>query len=160
MDLNQFKKNALDKLQKDFSLFEDTIAWCKENRPNIYAFIERVLSWHPDKSKHVELWVFLNNVVDLNDLNFIGSFRSFVANGLLDDSMWSIRWSKPNQDSNNPDVLFIESSTNDILAEPEVVWDQINGGQNVNLLMEAMDHIERCIEERNKLYQEFLSDKD
>ena len=153
MDLDPFRQSALETLQQDFDLFEERISWCKENRPNIYAFIERVLSWHPDKSKHVDLWVLLNNVVDLNDLNFIGSFSSFVSNGLLDNSTWSIRWSRENQDPDT-DALFIPSSPNDILAEPEVIWDPMNGSQNVDLLMEAMDHIERCMEERNKLFRE------
>lgn len=151
---------AISDISKQKANLELAIADVKD--PNINAFIARVLSWYFDKNKKQLLWETFNKVFDLNPILFMGSFRSFIDNELLDDSAFRVEYRVYFKDEYKlvweDDGLKTHLSTKeDVNSFPVVIRDN-DGTQDVLLLMEAMDKAEFLQEQRIKLEQE-LSEK-
>jgi len=113
-----------------------------EHTPDdVKAFIDRVFEWRRDRKNGCQwLWELFHEAMDMSPLGFMDSFKSFVANSLLDDSAFRIEWRKT-----------LLTTKDDPKAEPVVVLDN-DGTQQVALLMEAMDHKEW--EHRQRMEQE------
>ena len=125
-------------------------------------FIQRVLVWYQDKDRKQLLWEVFHQVFDLDPILFMGSFGSFVANCLLDDSAFRVEYRKLFVDGKH-DLVWekdgyktVLSTKDDPKAEPVVIRDN-DGTQKVALLMEAMDHAEfrhfRRIQENEELQE-------
>lgn len=120
----------------------------------IQEFVQRVFAWKQDSTRKQWIWELFHEVIDFGSRDFNGNFGSFVSNYLLDDSEFRVEWRKPAVDSNGRLIWgkggfeTVVTTKEDPAAEPVVVSDFIDGRQNVSLLMEAMDHMERRHEER------------
>jgi hypothetical protein len=130
----------------------------EEKGTELGKFMERALLWRTEASKKQHLWELFHEVIDMSDMNFMGSFISFVSNCLLDDSFFKVEWRKPFLDENRRLVWLpggefktVLTSKDDPRAEPVIVWDNDNGTQDVSLLMEAMDHKEWEEKQRQEL---------
>ena len=131
-----------------------------EHTPDdVKAFIDRVFQWRRDRKNGCQwLWELFHEAMDMSPLGFMDSFKSFVANSLLDDSAFRIEWRKNFVDENH-DLVWLPggvcktvlTTKDDPKAEPVVVLDN-DGTQQVALLMEAMDHKEW--EHRQRIEQE------
>jgi hypothetical protein len=122
------------------------------------AFVIRALEWYADQEKHQLLWELLNEAVDMSKLGFMGSFRSFVGNCLLDDSSFRIEWRKLVQKGGDLEWDYKTGSfktevcnKEDPDARPTVLYAGDDGSQKVALLMEAMDHKVWEVEQREAL---------
>ncbi len=115
---------AVNNINKQLQSFTEMHESYKdEGWADFHAFVNRVMEWRmSDDWRATSLYQFLGEVVDMDEVCFLGSFRSFAVNALLDDSDFCIRY-----DSNNL---------------PVVDWGYDSGSQEVSLLMEAMDAIE------------------
>jgi hypothetical protein len=149
---------AIADISKQKNRLEQLISELETENPEIYSFAKRVLSWYFDKSKRQLLWETFNKVIDLNPLLFMGSFRGFIENELLDDSAFRVEYRVPFK--NGYDLVWEDdglkthlSTKEDINSFPIVIRDN-DGVQDVALLMEAMDKAEFLQEQRIKFDKE------
>ena len=147
---------ALGKLTKDREGLNSRLE--EQAGTEIGIFMNRALKWRIDSSKSHLLSELFNEAVDMSELGFMGSFCSFVGNCLLDDSAIWIEWRKNFVDENH-DLVWDHSrggwktvltDKNDSRAQPVVVIDN-DGTQDVSLLMEAMDHKEWEVKQREEM---------
>jgi hypothetical protein len=126
-------------------------------------FVQKVFSWYSAGGiKTRLLYEFLLPTMDIGaSATFLQNFSSFVSHDLLDDGAFLIRWMvtdptmEPRTFGNrtimvsrnryNPDgsIRMKEVSEADLHSMPEVVYDSMNGRQDANLLIAAMDEMER-----------------
>jgi hypothetical protein len=125
---------------------------------DIGRFMERALEWRTEASKRQLLWELFHEVIDMSDMGFMGSFIGFVVNALLDDAAFRVEWRKAFLDENKRlvwlsggDFKTVLTDKDDPKAEPVIVLDCHEGTQDVPLLMEAMDHKEWEVLQRQEL---------
>ena len=142
---------ALNKLTADRERLNSLLE--KQKGTDVGRFMERALEWRTEASKRQLLWELFHEVIDMSDMGFMGSFNGFVGNALLDDDAFRVEWRKVFLDENNSggDFKTVLTDKDDPKAEPVVVLDCNDGTQNVTLLMEAMDHKEREVSQRQEL---------
>lgn len=147
---------ALNKLTADRERLNSLLE--EQKGTDIGRFMERALEWRTDASKRQLLWELFHEVIDMSDLGFIGSFESFVSNALLDDAAFRVEWRKAFLDEKHNlvwlsggDFKTVLTDKDDPRAEPVIVLDFNEGTQNVALLMEAMDHKEWEVLQRQEL---------
>ena len=127
----------------------------KNKDSEVGVFIQRVLDWYFDKDKKHLLWEIFHKAFDLSPILFMGSFGSFVANCLLNNSTFRVEYHKLFVDANfdlvyeNGEHKTVLSSKDDPEAAPIVIIDN-DGVQQVSLLMEAMDKSEAIAFRRHK----------
>ena len=128
---------AIDNINKQLRSFTEMNERYKdEGFADFRAFVNRVMDWRmSDNWRETSLHGFLGKVVDMDEVLFLGSFRSFAINALLDDSTFCIKY-----DSNNL---------------PVVDWGYDSGSQEVSLLMEAMDAIEAHQKSREEKFVQY-----
>lgn len=146
---------ALNKLTADRERLNSLLE--EEKGTDVGKFMERALEWRTEAPKRQLLWELFHEVIDMTDMGFMGSFIGFVVNNLLDDAAFRIEWRKPYLDDNhnlvwlpNGEFKTVLTDKDDPKAEPVVVSDN-DGTQNVALLMEAMDHKEWEVKQRQEL---------
>lgn len=147
---------ALNKLTADRDALNELLA--EESGTDLGRFMERALEWRTEASKRQLLWELFHEVIDMSDLGFIGSFVSFVSNALLDDAAFRVEWRKAFLDEKHNlvwlpggDFKTVLTDKDDPSAQPVIVLDYNEGTQNVALLMEAMDHKEWEVLQRQEL---------
>lgn len=124
----------------------------EERGTEVGKFMERALLWRTEASKKQHLWELFHEVIDMSDMSFMGSFISFVANGLLDDSSFRVEWRKTILDENRRLFKTVLTTKDDPRAAPVILWgNDDDGTQDVSLLMEAMDHKEWEEKQRQEL---------
>lgn len=145
---------ALNKLTADRERLDNLLE--EQNGTDVGKFMQRVLEWRTEPKRQL-LWELFHEVIDMTDMGFMGSFVGFVANNLLDDDAFRIEWRKPYLDDKhnlvwlpNGEFKTVLTDKDDPKAEPVVVSDN-DGTQNVSLLMEAMDHKEWEVKQRQEL---------
>ena len=147
---------ALNKLTADRKRLDSLLE--KQKGTDVGRFMERALEWRTEASKRQLLWELLHEVIDMSDMGFMGSFTSFVANDLIDDGAFRVEWRKAFLDENKRlvwlsggDFKTVLTNKDDPKAQPVVVYDVDEGTQDVCLLMEAMDHKEWKVLQRQEL---------
>lgn len=147
---------ALNKLTADRERLNSLLE--EQKGTNVGRFMERALEWRTEASKRQLLWELFHEVIDMSDLGFIGSFVSFVSHELLDDGAFRVEWRKAFLDEKHNlvwlpggDFKTVLTDKDDPKAEPVIVLDFNEGTQNVALLMEAMDHKEWEVLQRQEL---------
>lgn len=150
---------ALNKLTADRELLNSLLE--EQKGTDIGRFMERALEWRTEASKRQLLWELFHEVIDMSDMGFMGSFFGFIENALLDDAAFRVEWRKAFLDENKRlvwlsggDFKTVLTDKDDPKAEPVIVLDCHKGTQNVALLMEAMDHKEWEVLQRQELENE------
>jgi hypothetical protein len=153
--LNNICNLALANLEIDRNKLEKLLS--EQEGTDIGSFMNRVLEWRNEpKNGKQHLWEMFHEAIDMSPMGFMGSFRSFVVNALLDDAAFRIEWRKNFVDENHNLVWLPGGNCKTVLtekddpnAEPVVVLDN-DGTQKVSLLMEAMDHKEWEVKQREE----------
>ncbi len=139
-------KNSYERLLADIEFYSSN-----PEDATIVAFYEKFIQWRKDENHKYYLWMMFQRVIDVNSPVWFMSFRSFVANYIIDDSYFEICWTKPNVgDDYNGDPLttVVATSKEDPKARPIVYFSNDERGfQDPALLLEAMNLLEKREEE-------------
>jgi hypothetical protein len=134
---------------------------CEENADtNISRVIFKFLDWRINNQQL--LWEFTRefNGFKMSHVGFIGWLTFFVSNYLLDDSGFKIEWKKRSYIEFKNEVDFekyVACTKDDKDAEPflQISYDDDNWHQNPDLILEAMDIMEKNELRRQKEREEF-----
>ena len=146
MNINKIVDNihnvAVAELEKDKKSF---LEMYQRAEPNIQKFIEKFLEWGQDDDQIQWRWEMFHTAFSMESCNLLSNFHSFVANCLLDDSRFEIKWVKPYFDSQrnlvwlpNGDFKVVETTKDDLKARPRV-FHTTEGSCDPLLLIKAMD---------------------
>ena len=146
---DNFLQCAVDQLRVDHEKFTKLVA--KVQGTDVGEFVNRALDWKVNKPHR--FYELFHEVIACDNMNFMGSFRSWVANYLLDDSSFKVIWIKNqmNKETGRIDQISSDPSDPDFCVAPVVVEGYDDGCQDPAILMAAMDRIERNCEAREAL---------
>jgi hypothetical protein len=144
---------ALSSVQKDHSKLVELVA--RVQGTEVGEFVNRALDWRINKPQ--EFYELFCQVIDTSPEGFMGSFRMWVVNALLDDDSFEIKWfrSEMNRETRTFQTVSADPSDSDFSIYPLVVQGGDTGRQDPKLLMVAMDRIEENKRNREQYYKRF-----
>jgi hypothetical protein len=112
------------------------IAKCDD--PLILKFIDTF--FHLYEKNNTLLYRMFNDVVYFCDISILGTLESFLINYFLDDSYFTVNWYEHGRDDNGS-LIKILSDKEDKWSFPVVEWDNDNGSQDPQILLDAMEEM-------------------
>lgn len=133
----EIQNRIIDRFQASYESFLDYIR--EEDNPNIIKFVEKYIDWYKDND--LKAFTMFSKVIN-QDSNYIwGNLRSFCVNYFHDDSMFSVNWYTDTRIEGK--IKKVPADKDDMYSFPVVEWDDDNGRQDVNLILDAMKQYEK-----------------
>lgn len=155
--VNSIHSASVAKLEDDKNRFLELY---QRAEPDVKKFIEKFLEWGTHKERSQWRWEMFRTAFNLESCEMLGNFYGFVANCLLDDSYFEIKWVKTCYDENwgliwlpNGDFKTVETTKDDPKGTPRV-FHTSEGFHNPLLLIEAMVIKEEREIKRHKEFDE------
>lgn len=145
------QNRIIDRFRASYESFLDYIR--EEDDPNIIKFVEKYIDWY--ENNDLNNFIMFEKVIN-QDPNYIwDNLRSFCDNYFHDDSLFSVNWYKWYQSEWASDgTKKVPADKEDMHSFPVVEWDDDNGSQDVNLILEAMEQYEKNEKNRMQYYRD------
>lgn len=133
----EIQNKIINHFEASYESFLDYLR--EEDNPKIIEFVEKYIDWYVKNG--VMAYRMFSKVID-QDPNYIwGNLWSFCINYFNDDSLFSINWYTNKRIDG--EIKKVPADKEDIHSFPVVEWDDDNGSQDVNLILDAMEQYEK-----------------